>query len=343
MRRTILALCACTAIACAVPHASTRAQSSAPAGLATDDRVRIAETFRLAAALGDALWPEWSKAPFAVLLVTPEREYLVRHPRPSADFTRVGYDSLIGADVLSRPRTLSPTFLATFPAVGGVPTIVVGTPDATKKPSTAWVLTLMHEHFHQLQMSHAGYYDGVNALGLARGDATGMWMLNFPFPYDSSTVAARFGDLARTLDGALTPPSTSARPSDGAARWRTVVDARTALRGAIAPDAEKYLGFQMWQEGVARYTELQVARWAAAHYAPSDAFRALPDYAPFGGAADSLEAGIRSQLRRADLARDRRVSFYPLGAATAMLLDRVAPEWRAGYFDHGYSLDAMVP
>jgi hypothetical protein len=342
MRRAIFALLACVSTACAAPRVSTisPAPPSRPDnGLAVDDRVRLAETFRLASAIGDGIWPGWTNAPFAVLLVTPEREFLVRHPRPSADFARLGYDSLVDSEVYARQRTMSPNFLATFPAVGGMPTIVVGQPSATKKSSTTWVLTLLHEHFHQLQMSHAGYYEGVAALGLARGDQSGMWMLNFPFPYDSSAVVARFGDLTRALLAALDTTS----GGDSGARWRTVAGARANLRATLTPDDEKYLAFQMWQEGVARYTELQAARWAATHYAPSATFRALPDYMSFAAASDTIESHTRAELRASDVTKARRVLFYPVGAATAMLLDRAAPDWRTRYFDRGYSLDAMLP
>jgi hypothetical protein len=87
------------------------------------DRVRLAEAFRLGESLGDRVWKEWSKAPFAVLLVTPEHEFLIRHPRPSKDFTLVGYDSMLKSHVYFRKRQFGTNLLATFP-VGGVSTIV---------------------------------------------------------------------------------------------------------------------------------------------------------------------------------------------------------------------------
>ncbi|HKH93241.1 MAG TPA: hypothetical protein VKA54_15655 [Gemmatimonadaceae bacterium] len=296
--------------------------------------MRIAEAFRLAQAVGNELWPAWTSAPFAVLLVTPEREFLIRHPRPTAEFTRVGYDSLLASEILVRPRKLSPSLLATFPAVSGVPTIVVGQPQATGKSSTGWVLTLLHEHFHQLQTSRPGYYARVDSLGLSRGDQTGMWMLDYAFPYDSSTVQTRFAELAQHLDSAL-----AASPAERWSHWLAALRARSALRAALPADDDRYLAFQMWQEGVARYTELHVARFAASRYTPSVAFRALPDFMPFSAAADRIEAGIRTGLRT-PLARDRRVAFYPLGAAFALLLDWRASEWRTAYFDRGYALDA---
>jgi hypothetical protein len=321
----VATLAACTS-ASATRTSATPVPAPVSATLAQDDRTRIAEAFRLGDAIGDSIWPGWTSAPFAVLLVTPEREFLVRHPRPSADFTRVGYDSLLGSEVLVRDRTLSPSLLATFPAVSGVPTIVVGQPRATGKSSTEWVLTLLHEHFHQLQTSRPDYYARVGALGLARGDQTGMWMLNYAFPYDSSAVQSRFGALAAQLDSALSAAAPDARRS----HWLAARVARAALRAALPTDDERYLAFQMWQEGVARYTELLAARFAARRFTPSPAFAALPDFVPFGAAATRIESGIHAGLR-APLVRDRRVAFYPVGAATALLLDEENAEWKERY------------
>ena len=112
--------------------------------------------------------------------------------------------------------------------------------------------------------------------------------------------------------------------------WLAARVARAALRAALPPDDDRYLAFQMWQEGVARYTELQAARFAAAHFTPSADFRALPDFVPFDAAAERIEAGIHAGLR-APLGRDRRVAFYPVGAATALLLDETLPGWRSPY------------
>jgi hypothetical protein len=93
--------------------------------------VRIAEAFRLADALGNGVWPAWDKAPFAVLVVTPEHEFLSRHPRPSDDFTLFGDRALMKHQVWF-PRRQTPSNLeATFPAVGGVSTIVMGQPERT--------------------------------------------------------------------------------------------------------------------------------------------------------------------------------------------------------------------
>jgi hypothetical protein len=336
-------------LSASAPHRATRSPAAVPshinspspaAALALDDRIRIAEAFRLADAVGDQIWPAWTSAPFAILLVTPDREFLLRHPKPSPDFTRLGYDSLLRTDVLVRPRQFAPNLLATFPAVGGVPTIVVGQPAATHKNSTEWVVTLLHEHFHQLQTSRPGYYARVDSLGLARGDKTGMWMLDYAFPYDSARVRTHFAAMTQLLDSAL---AISADDQRAAARWAAVRDARSGLRSELTPDDDRYLAFQMWQEGVARYTELAVARFAATHYTPSAAFTALPDYVPYATVAERIDSGVRAGLRGSSLERGNRVAFYPAGAAFALMLDRVTPAWHSHYFDRAMSLDALLP
>ena len=108
-------------------------------------------------------------------------------------------------------------------------------------------------------------------------------------------------------------------------------------------DDDRYLAFQMWQEGVARYTELAVARFAGARYTPTAAFTALPDFVPYAAVAERIESSVLAGLRGNSLERGNRVAFYPAGAAYALMLDRVAPTWRSHYFDRAMSLDALLP
>lgn len=326
-----------------VSAAASRDVEPALPALSAADRVRIAEAFRLSEQLGDSVWPGWRSVPFAVLLVTPSHEFLVRHPRPSADFARAGRDSLLG-DVFVRRRVFPPNLEATFPAVGGVSTVVIGDAEHTKKSSTAWVLTLLHEHFHQLQTSQPGYYARVEALRLARGDTTGMWMLNYAFPYDSGVVQERFAAFTRaaaTLAG--DPSSPAAAGTDARARLAAFIETRDRLRASLSDDDYRYLSFQLWQEGVARYTEYALARLAAARYEPTPAFKALPDYHPFADQARALGERIASGARTPDLGRSKRVALYPAGAAVALLLDETAPGWRGRYFAEPFSLDAYLP
>ena len=325
----------------AVLIATAPAPALAAQGIAIPeaDRTRLAEVFRLARTLGDSVWRGWSSAPFAVLLLTPKAEFLLHHPAPGSDFTRAGHDSVLGSDVFVRAPTLPPTLLATFPAVGGINTIVVGGASETNRRSTHWVLTVLHEHFHQLQMSHPSYQGRLRVLDLARGDETGQWMLTYPFPYRSRRVQQRFAAYSAALIAALSPD----RNTGPDRSVRRVLQAREALKAVLSAPEYRYLTFQMWQEGVARYIELRTARMAAAAGPASAAMRALPDFTSYTDEADALEHEIRTAGAALPLADVQRVAFYPLGAAFAMLLDRVRPTWPAGYFGVPLSLDTLLP
>jgi hypothetical protein len=310
-------------VACLLASASLQATAYQ---LPADDRTRLAEARRVRQAIEARAWPGWETAPSALLLVTDSVEFLFWHPRPSADFRALGFDSLLGTQVLTRPRQFPPNLLATFPAVGGVPTIVIGRAAATGKTSTDWVVTILHEHFHQLQFSHADYYAAVDTLGLARGDQSGMWMLNFPFPYDSVPIQG----LAKSLATAVLE-----RPAD-------VVPRYDALRAALSKDDRRYLDFQLWQEGVARYVEYECARLAAGAGAPRAEFAVLPDYAPYDSVAARLLTGIRGGLRGFDLKANRRTSVYALGAGLALLIDRASPGWKQRYLAPLFTLEPHV-
>ena len=305
------------------------------------DRIRLAEAFRLADNVSEKVWQDWTKAPFAVLLVTPDYEFLLRHPSPSADFLPLGYDSLLKTDVYYRKRVFSTQLLATFPAIKGsmISTIVVGQAERTSaKTSTPWVITLLHEHFHQLQNSQPNYYSEVEALKLSRGDQTGMWMLNFPFPYEKKEVQQGFRKLSTMLADAI-----EAQKADQARSITTYLRTRREFEKLLTPDEERYFAFQLWQEGVARYTEYQVAKLANANFKVSKRFRALPDYTSFAQTADSIYENIFKQLQRQRLDESKREVVYPFGAAEALLLDRVSPHWKSRYFVDRFDLGKYYP
>jgi hypothetical protein len=302
------------------------------------DRVRLAEAFRIGDLFGNRIWPGWNRAPFAVLLVTPDNEFLIRHPRPSKDFVLLGYDKLLKSDVYYRKRTQAIHFLATFPVVGPLPTIVVGQAEnTTRKTSTPWVVTVLHEHFHQLQYSQPDYYAKVNALDLSRGDQTGMWMLNYPFPYDWMEMKEHFMHLSHLQLAALHAKS----ESDFRLKLAAYLKQRHELEQTLSPDDYRYFSFQLWQEGIARYTEYRIAQIAAQSYRPTKALRRLHDYTPFIEVARNLEQGILDELNNNELAALKRVKFYALGAGEGLLLDRANPSWRARYFAEEFYLDKL--
>ena len=292
--------------------------------LSAPDRVRLAEVYRVADRVRADVWPGWERTPMAVLFVADSFEYLVGHPRPTSDFAPLGRDTMLGRDVLARPRRFPSTLLATFPALGGTATIVVGSAERTSKSSAEWVLTLLHEHFHQWQSSLPDYYARADGLGLARGDTTGRWMLDYPFPYDSAPVQRAVRAFAASL----------ARME----AMESVARQRQALRRTLSPDDDRYLEFQLWQEGVPRYLEIAVAEAAAGAGEPAKGFRQLPDYERYAYLAKRLRRRLESELTEVNLGRERRVAFYSIGAGLAALLNRSGENWKQEYKQHLFTL-----
>jgi hypothetical protein len=248
----------------------------------------------------------------------------------------IGYDRLLRSDVYYRKRTQSVNFLATFPLVGGISTIVVGQAENTwVKTSTPWVVTVLHEHFHQLQDSQAGYYAEVGALDLAGGDETGMWQLNYPFPYEQPEITRQFAILGERLAEALQ----AGYQKDFAGKLEAYRAERRKFVDLLSPKDYRYLSFQLWKEGVSRYTEYRVAETAARKFKPSKAFRELKDYRTFREIADATRTTILKQLTTLRLDRAKREAFYPLGAGEAMLLDRANPGWQTRYLTEKFYVE----
>ena len=263
---------------------------------------------------GEALWPGYGAAPFGFLLVHGEHEMLLCHPNMPAGFARDGSDAATGCDRFVRPRSgLSDTLLAAMPLFGPPSTIVMGTPETTGLSPARWRSTIFHEHFHQWQSDLPDYYARVAALDLAGGDQSGMWMLNFAFPYDQPEVAAAYVAAAGALLAAI-----EARGSDAfRTRLADYAERRRAFAAAAGERNWRYLDFQLWQEGVARWTEIALGRGST-----DAAMRAE---------AEARETELLAGLRRPDLARQQRLVAYPMGAGEAMLLEACGPGWRARY------------
>jgi len=281
----------------------------------------------------DQVWPSWSEAPNSILLVTSGKEYLTHHPSPSKDFMKIGFNSYVNDTIYVRSRQFSPHLKATFPAVSNIPTIVIGPPDSTQSV-TEWILIVLHEHFHQWQMSRPSYYESVNSLGLADDD-TGQWMLNYPFPYESSDINEIFNELKTQLKIAIE----SVNKPTFEENFDNFIQTRKRFKEALNSKDYRYFSFQIWQEGVARYVEFKSAQFASKYYSPSMDLTSLPGYDSFESVSRKILKGILDGLMEMKLSKDKRVAFYSFGAAEAILLDYVNPDWNKLYFKKKFFLE----
>ncbi|GAB2824942.1 hypothetical protein [Ferruginibacter profundus] len=292
----------------------------------TADKIRIREAMAISDRYGDQLFKGYSKVPFAIILVTDSTEFLMNHPNPSPDFILSGYDSVLQTNIYYRKTRFNTHFLATFPAVNGLSCIVVGTPENTHKNSTEWIITLLHEHFHQYQNAYPDYYKSVNRLELSGGDQSGMWMLNYPFPYDSLTVKKQYELYTKALYKTITTPGKKAFKLNLAAYPAE----RKKFKAVLPPAAYRYFSFQIWQEGLARHMEHNILTLLTNHTV-SNEILALPDFISFAALASKMYRNETENLLNNTLQETKRVCFYSTGFAEGIVLSKLNKSWRKKY------------
>lgn len=302
--------------------------------LRVEDKIRIREAIRISDLVGEQVWKGIGEVPFVVLLVTDGVEFLINHPYPSQDFKFSENDPILKTKILYRPRQFSPNLLATFPAVNGVNCIVMGTPENTSRKSSDWIITMLHEHFHQLQYTRPDYYNSVNELDLAGDDQTGMWQLNYPFPYEDLKVVRQFENYRDALLNAVT----NLNEVNFQESFEKCVFERAKFKQLLDPASYRYFSFQLWQEGIARYAEFRFLKELES-YIPTQEVMDLSDYVDLTAQRDSFLNREISVLRKSDLSIDKRVTFYALGFAEGIILDKLNPCWRELYFKKKFYLD----
>ena len=299
-----------------------------------EDRIRIREAVEISNNLGEQIWNGISKVPFTIILVSDTIEFLVYHPYPSNDFTLLGYDSLLQSNVLYRKAQFNKHFLATFPAVNGVNCIVVGTPENTGKTSTQWIITLLHEHFHQYQYTYPDYYANVDKLGLAAEDKTGMWMLNYPFAYADININERFNKYVKCLSRVVN----SITQKTFWPNFKLYITEREKFKQLLDTNDYKYFSFQIWQEGLARYTEYKFLELLKT-YKPSDGIKKLTDFIPYSKYENDLYQSELQLLTDLILNKHQRICFYTIGFAEGLLLDKLNANWHDSYLTNKFYIE----
>lgn len=296
------------------------------------DRYRIKEAMRISTHLGADLWNGFDDAPFSILYIMDEYEYLINESDEAESFETTEYDSLIGAYIHKRPQEMDKRFRATFP-FNGVSTIVMGTPENTGLNTTAWIITMLHERFHQYQYSSPKYFLETAALNLSNGDESGMWQLNYPFPYKDANVNKVYMRYTLALYRAVNSIATD--------MWEinlsNYLEARQEFRSSISEDDYKYISFQWYQEGIARYTEYAflelLGRWE-----PDEYIKQLTDYVPFSEYRSSFKKNHLDNILHMKLDINKRETVYDVGFAEALIIREVNPNWTKKYLVEKFDL-----
>lgn len=294
-------------------------------------RVMIRDTREIVRRSGDEIWPDYSDITLPVQLVEPTREVLFCGQR-AAGFKAVDVDRVSGCGLQVRKREL-PIDVAAASDLDNQQVIQIGLPSALGMSRSEWIVTLLHETFHQYQASLRGYNEAVSTVAQSLGQRGTDWILNYQFPYTDPTVVDAFADMNHCALVFLA----NRDPKHVARLVADYVRARHRAREAAGETAWQYYEFQVGQEGVARWTELKMARIAG--HRDSRIAEVVADR--WAGLSTSLRA-----ISEQGINIWKRGSFYVFGAVEAEMLDQITPAWRHIYvrrpFTLGEQLDSAV-
>lgn len=281
---------------------------------------------KLKDAVGEVFWEEWKDIPMISLLVEEHYEYVFNYTPLDSSFRQ---DSLSG--LYFRPRTQGLDLLATFPLVDWKTTMVLGTPENTAVQSDLhWLLTVIHEHFHQLQYTQPRYFQGSKELALAQGENDYLWPLNFPFPYNNQKVVQQLFEMRKTLKNALSDTSLVS----------TYRAQKAQLQAIISEKEYRYLNFQLWQEGFARFMEIKVLEYWLNNYHELGILQFEKD--ELIGLKSYYQSQLEKELLDPYFFQKGRVQFYIMGAAEALLIEVINSEWKPQYFSSLFTTDEML-
>ena len=295
------------------------------------DQDNIAEAINIVKECGNKVWPGFNKITFSTLLVTDSIEYLYNHPEPDEEFILKNYNNKLKTDVYTRDITLNRSILACF-GICNEPTVIVGIPKNTDRSGVEWIITLVHEYFHQYQ-STPDYYRMVDELDLKGDCKTGMWMLNYAFPYDNPKVKEQF----RKYSDVLYRLVQSADKEEREELFKEYITEKNNFRALLSDKDYRYFTFQVWQEGMARYTEYKILHTLL----ENPGLKLNYTTKEYNNYMNRLFKREMYRLKNNNLDKQKRVCFYTIGFAEGLLLDKIDNNWRKHYSEK-LSVDHLI-
>lgn len=310
----------------------------APAGaqpLSSGDKLNLEVAMAITRKFGTPLWPDMAEASYATILIAPEeRAFVCFSTQPSDTVLYEG--KIAGCKVHTLPTDFNSERIQAVTVLGREPMVIIGSP-YTAEVFPLWVGIWLHEHFHQYQMQAPGYQVSAEALGLAdEDDQSGQWMVTFDFPFDQPAVQKSFTLAANKLHAVMTRLE---KPDEARTALRAYLQAKKAFHRTVGSKAARWASFVSWQEGLADAFEITMLEAVGGD--PSF-YSSAVSAESFGRLAAHHRADMLAKLDNPDLAGDRRLAFYTLGAAEALTLDALVPEWRSAPENSRFDLNPLL-
>jgi hypothetical protein len=334
------------------------------------EKARLSEVLHLRATLGDNVWPGWSQADIPLIVYNEQYAFLVGYPNPPAGWKKVptleqrgglweevpndtfeghpyfrtpitdpkktpeGFTVLVGDRWVATFQTREysqvafygnlrqnlPPFISNLVPVRLVWSLVMG-------KTESYIAILEHESFHA--------YEGIlEADKLDAAESMVSVEQNYPYSTMDEPWKQEMNMLVQAAQAAT---------DAGAINFtRQFLQMRTSRRAGLSAEQVDLERLREWEEGLAKYAELEITRLAGAD----------KGYQPFTGI--SQDKGFKNyqgqqqfwsgQLKEAKITQGRSgdTRFYYSGNALAVVLDRLSRGWKSRAMPGGEYLDDLL-
>jgi len=334
------------------------------------EKARLSEVLHLRSALGDTAWPGWSQADIPLIVYNEQYAFMVGYPDPPAGWLKVpsleprggpweevpgdtfegnpyyrtpitdpektpeGFTVLVGdrwvatfqtreygeVDFYRDFRRNMPPFISNLVPVRLVWAFLMGKTDT-------YIAALEHESFHA--------YEGILAVDRLNASES-MYSVeeNYPFDAMDKSWKQEMDVLVQAVQA-----GTDAEAIDLA---REFLQMRVSRRVGLNFEQVSLERLREWEEGLAKYAELEITRRAEAgdDYHPVDDISQDKDFHNYQGQQQFWSTQLKEAKNTQGRSGDTR--FYYSGNALAVLLDRLMPGWKPQALPGGEYLDDLL-
>ena len=318
------------------------------------DKTRLEETLHLKSTLGEAVWPGLGQANIPVSLHNQQYSFLTGYPgRPPVDWEVVPGEEFAGQPYYRKIDEEAQNFaiqvgdtwvagMATKSEVdrfivelfrGFLPPVIeqIFPYRLLLQPTEVQIGGVLHESFHVFQAQ------------------------NVPARLEAAEKAHRLGERYWSADSKaidlwkeemnLLAEALEAEPDEEAAELaRQFLAHRQSRRQqtGLAPEMIEYERLMEWEEGIAKYVELEFLRQAfeTQDYQSLQAMKNDPSFKAY----QTFEQRWKQEIIQMKLSANQEgeVSFYQTGMAQAFLLDRLGPGWKTSAFGENLFLEDLL-
>jgi hypothetical protein len=334
------------------------------------EKARLVEVIHLRKSIGDNVWPGWSQADIPLIVYNEQYVFLVGYPDPPAGWKKVpameqrggpweivpddtiedqpyyrtelndlnktpeGFTVLVGdrwvATFMTREygqvnfyqdfRENLPPVVSDLIPVRLVWAFLMG-------KSESYIAALEHESFHSLEGMLA-----VNTFNASEE----MYSVEANYPYDA------MDDPWKQEMDVLVDAAQAATDADARDQARQFLELRTKRRLGLNSEEITLEQLREWEEGLAKYAELEIMRQADAinDYLPVESMAQDKDFKNYNNQQRFWTQQLEQAASLQGLSGDTR--FYYSGNAIAVLLDCLMPGWKLRALPGGEYLDELL-